>query len=143
MVRMLAAACVALTCATSCAPLTFSKEEAIDYSDYPTVRVEVWIGSYENQDAAQYLVEELQESSGFDEIVFGPRMASDAVLIVDVWVTQVDEDKFESSASYELIDSQRRLVDRGEVDDESVSAREAVEDVLDEVALHYHRPYRI
>jgi hypothetical protein len=65
------------------------------------------------------------------------------VLIVDVWVTQVDEDKFESSASYELIDSQRRLVDRGEVDDESVSAREAVEDVLDEVALHYHRPYRI
>ncbi len=134
---------IALACASGCAPLTFSKEEPVDFSAYPVVRVEVWLGSHEDAQASEYLVKELRRSSGFEQVVYGPRVTATALLLVEVGVSEIDEDRFEGNASHMLFDSSGRIIDRGQVDDESASANEAASDVLDEVALHYHHAYRI
>ena len=143
MVKMMLAAWIALSCAMGCAPLTFSKDEVIDFSAYPAVRVEVRVGPQEHLGATAYLAKALRESSGFEEISYDSRVAYDAELLVDVMVTAVGDDKFEAGATYRLIDAEGRIIDDGEIDDRSWSSLEAREDVLDEIALHYHRPYRI
>lgn len=143
MVMRILTICVALAGAMGCTPLTFTKQDTVAFSAYPLVRVEVWVGSYEDVQATEYFAQRLRESSGFDEVIYGPRLVADAVLVVDVEVSQIDDEEFEAHARYRLFDDAERIVDSGEVKDDGSQSGEAAFDAMDEVVLHYHRAYRI
>ncbi len=134
----------------ACAPLTISREAAIDFERYPDVVVVV--ASARSDEHTAYLVDELAGTSGFELVTADDGRSTSARLEVTVVVTErvdVDSDgdvdtSYDGEARYRLIDAQTgELVDSGEVDDTSQSYFEAFEDVLDEIALHYFRPFRV
>lgn len=143
MVRYLMIACLAVSFSMGCAPLTFSKDEAIDFAAYPVVRVQVRDESHENLSATAYLADELSDKSGFSDVTYEANAGADALLLVDLRVIDASDDSFEAIASYRLLDADGQIVDEGDVDTTSATFLEAEEDALDEIALHYHRPYRI
>ena len=68
-----------------CVPLTLSREAAIDFEAYKTIRVEVNIESFE-----QYIVGELSDVSGFQNVTSNPNQDVDAVLYIDILDTDSD-----------------------------------------------------
>jgi hypothetical protein len=138
MKRMLRVFASALLTA-GCAPLTFSEPAAIDFSRFRSVRVE--------GDMADYLAAELTKSSGFERTTTDPRLAVDLVLRVGVAVAENrDSDgnvDYTARADYRSETPAGVRVDSGSEDDTSDTPWEASEDALDEVALHYIRPYRL
>lgn len=145
--------CAALS-GTGCVPLTFSREPAIDFEAYRHAAVQVSLhglaGFYDVTSATVYLASGLQEASGFETVSVGQSEAADVLLSVSVNVTEwVDFSgdypnyEYDSTASFRAIDPNGFVIDTGQVSDSSESPGEAVEDALDEVVLHYLRPYRL
>ena len=74
----------------------------------------------------------------------------DLILTVDMEITydiEVDDEgnideSYEGVAGYLATTWEGALVDEGSESDSSSSLGETAEDLLDEVALNYHRPYR-
>ncbi len=135
--------------------MTFSKEEAIDFDRYRSVRVVV-VAFAEAQlwgeaEAAHYLAGELEETSGFARVTTDPNEATDVVLEVRLSLrthVSVDDDgdesvEYDGEASFTTFDGAGRRVDGGSVSDSSLTANETLRDTLDEVALHYLAPYRL
>jgi hypothetical protein len=136
-----------------CAPLTFSNEGAIDFSRYRTAFVE--------GDGADYLAGELSEISGFSWVTTDPSVNVDLVIRVAVFLEEHQtcecepesdcddtctcdcEYDYEATASFVAKAPNGALVDSGTENDTSETPLEALEDVLDEVALHYARAYRL
>lgn len=141
--------------AAACVPMTFSKEAAIDFDRYRSVRVEVvpfaeaefW-GAAE---AAHYLAGELSDGSGFERVTTDPNESTDLLLEVRLSLTSqvsVDEDgdehtEYDGEASFTAFDNAGARIDGGLVSDSSITGMETLEDTLDEVALHYLAPYRL
>lgn len=139
---------------SGCVPLTFSHDPAIDFDLYPRVLVEVAVagasGNYIDTSATSYLAGELDHDSGFELVTINPNVEVDLKLTVQVRVNQivtVYEDtvdyEYHAVADFSAVDTEGAEVDSGTVDDTSEFAGEALEDALDEVALHYLRPYRL
>jgi hypothetical protein len=144
------------TClAGSCVPMTFSKEQAIDFDRYRTVRMSVIpfdeATFWGAEEATQYLAGELSASSGFERV--STDLGEDTDLQLEVRLSlrtevNVDEDgnedvDYRGQASFTALDRSGARVDGGVVDDSSTTAFETMEDTLDEVALHYLAPYRL
>ena len=138
-----------LPCA--CVPITFSRDPALDFEVYRHVAVQVFRnGVGEDAIATAYLAAELQELSGFERVSTGDTEAADVFLSVSVSVTELvdyssdpPDYEYQSDASFSAVDPNGAVVDSGHVSDSSESPGEAVEDALDEVTLHYLRPYRL
>ena len=137
-----------------CVPMTFSREPALDFDTYRHAAVVVSMhgiaASYDDTSATVYLVSELQAGSGFETVSPGVSDAADLTLHVDVTLTQTvsaDGDQIEyefaSDTRFTAVDRAGNLVDSGETFDSNEFATEAVQDALDEVALHYLKPYRL
>lgn len=139
---------------SGCVPLTFSREQPIDFEVYRHVVVQVHLQGladlYGETSATVYFASELQELSGFETVSVGNTEAADVVLSVSVNVTEwVDysgdqpDYEYPSDASFQAVDPNGIVIDSGHVSDSSESPGEAVEDALDEVTLHYLKPYRL
>lgn len=137
-----------------CVPMTFSRDPAVDFETYRHAAVQVSMhgsaAAYDDASATVYLVSELQAGSGFETVSLGASDAADLVLHVDVTLTQTvsaDEDEIEyeyaSQTEFTAVDRAGNLIDSGETFDSNEFATEAVQDALDEVALHYLAPYRL
>ena len=145
---------MALVSLWGCVPMTFSREAPIDFEAYPHAAVQVSMhglaASYDDASATVYLVVELQSGSGFQTVSPGVTDAADLMLNVDVTVTHLVssdgnqiEYEFASDARFTAVDRAGNLVDSGETFDSNEFVTEAVQDALDEVALHYLKPYRL
>ena len=133
----------------ACAPLTFSEPGAIDFERYRVARIE--------GDWAGYLAGELAASSGFAAVTTDVTARVDVVIHVTVGVLPdvvctceepcqcncVCEEEYDATASYVATTPDGVMVDQGTESDGISSAAEAIEDALDQVALHYIRPYRL
>jgi hypothetical protein len=130
-----------------CAPLTFSEPPRIDFERYRSVRVSVNPSFTDAAVATAYFAEALRQGSGFAYVTTNPAERVDLLLDVQVDVTtSFDNDgqvSYEGNGSYRATTPTGTLVDRGKEGDQSRSAGEVVEDVLDEVALHYLAPFRL
>lgn len=134
-----------------CTPMTFSNDAPIDFRRYSLVGVNVFVNARFERVESAYLVEELREDSGFQRLQVGIDSDVDAELIieVEVWDEPADDEDdwdgvyYESRADFYLYDRDGNLVDTGSTDAQSEFEREAVEDALDLVSLHYFRDYRI
>ena len=131
-----------------CLPLTFSHEGVIDFDVYSSVYVRP-IGGLSST-FHNYLVEELRRESGFERVTTDENEAVDLVLTVSVEVDRVWDDdddsyEYEVTASFVARTSAGAgvEVDSGRITDSSDFRDEAIEDALDEIALHYLRAYRI
>ena len=139
-----------VACASAgCAPLTFSEPGAVDFARYETALI---VG-----DGADYLASELREISGFELVTTDPAREVDLVITVGVVVTEDTtcdcscdceqscdcDQSFHAVATYAATTPAGELVDRGSEEDTSGTWPEAQADALDEVALHYIRPYRL
>ena len=145
---------LALLSLGGCVPMTFSREAAIDFDTYRHAAVQVSMHglavSYDDAGATAYLVSELQAGSGFETVSPGVSNAADLTLHVDVTVTQLVSSEgegidyeFASDARFTAVDRAGNLIDSGESFDSNEFVTEAVQDALDEVALHYLEPYRL
>ena len=135
----------------ACAPLTLSNDGAIDFERYRSALVQ--------GDGADYLADELRSTSGFERVTTDVSVEVDLVIVVSVFVApdvececddgcECDcdctcETHFDATASYAAMTPGGAVVDQGSETDTSGTEIEAVEDALDEVALHYFRPYRL
>ena len=139
---------------SGCVPLTFSHDPAIDFEVYRRVAVEVLVagasGVAADASATSYLAGELDNGSGFELVTINPSVEVDLTLTVQVRVNEVvtvyDDTvdyEYHAVADFRAVDTEGGVVDSGTVDDTSEFAGEALEDALDEVALHYLRPYRL
>lgn len=148
LVRRLLLAAGMSTCA--CAPLTYSDPGAVDFGIYRSVRVRV-ASSVDPTGAAYYLADELRAVSGFARVTVDPTQPVDTVL--DVYVSTLPEahasadgsldSYYSGEATYRLFSAYGPSLDSGHTTDSSEFEWEAIEDVLDQVALHYIRPYRL
>ncbi|HEY6727631.1 MAG TPA: hypothetical protein VI197_26530 [Polyangiaceae bacterium] len=143
-----------LWAASGCVPITFSREPALDFEIYRHAAVQVslagFVDFYDDTSASVYLASELDEQSGFERVSVGSTEAADVLLTVNVTVRQWVDDSgdypdysYASDASFRATDRNGVVIDSGHVADSSESPGEAVEDALDEVSLHYLRPYRL
>jgi hypothetical protein len=135
--------------AFACAPLTFSEPGALDFDRYRVARVA--------GDGADYLARELAETSGFEAVTTDRSAQVDLVIDVAAYTEEKTtctcdcdcggdcacESDYAATASFVASTPAGVVVDRGSVNDASESELEAVQDVLDEVALHFIRPYRL
>lgn len=146
----LAMQAVVLTCGGSCAPLTVSLDQAIDFERYPSVHVAVISGA--SGADTRYLVAQLLSTSGFQLVTADPEVATHAFLQVELsshGVTSTDADgwintSYEGEARFTLFDAETlEVIDSGSVEDSSAFALEIDDDLMDRVALHYHRPFRL
>ncbi len=151
------AAVAASAAATSCAPLTFSDDGILDYEEYSSVRIQVEIQDAWNihQDEhdyivyTAYLIGEMRRVSGFETVIAQGNGPTDVFLSVNVTVTaeaSADDDgdnDYTAEATFVAYGATGEEIDRDEVNDTSDTYNEAIEDVLDEIAAHYIRPYRI
>ena len=140
---------------SACVPMTFSKEEAIDFERYRSVRVEVITfgeaAFWGATEAAHYLAGELSHGSGFERVTTDANQTTDLVLEVRLSLTidvSVDDEgdehtEYDGEASFTSFDGTGARVDGGFVSDSSTTELETLEDTLDEVALHYLAPYRL
>jgi hypothetical protein len=137
-------------CGGACAPLTISREAPIDFERYPDVLVVV--SSATSQAHSAYLADELADSSGFALVTTDESQPTSVRLEVAVVVTQrveIDDEggvdtSYDGEGRLRLVDTQTgEIVDSGAVNDTSEFYFDAFEDVLDEVALHYFRPFRL
>jgi hypothetical protein len=148
LVRRLLLAAAMSTCA--CAPLTYSEPGAVDFGRCRSVRVSV-ASSVDPVGATYYLADELRAVSGFAYVTVDAAQPVDAVLTVSVSTLPEAETRadgsldgyYSSEANYRLFSSHGPSLDAGHTSDSSESEWEAIEDALDQVALHYIRPYRL
>lgn len=130
-----------------CAPLTFSEPEELDFSAYRSVRVAVIPSFTDPAYASEYLAHELRRDSGFERVTTEPSERVDLLLSVQVAViSEIDSDgeiQYRGEGNYVATSSLGAVVTHGSEDDQSASPGEVVEDVLDEVALHFIRPFRL
>jgi len=139
----------ALLFACSCAPLTYSDDGAVDYQTYSRVRVTV-AASNTGSDAANYLVSELQATSGFATVTLDPAVPVDAVLTVTLTVVYSPTtdaqghtaDRYDGTADYTLTAGSSR-VDSGSDTGTGSNDIDAAESALDGVIEHYVAPYRL
>jgi hypothetical protein len=154
MMRRLCAVLLGLWALSGCVPITFSREPALDFEVYRHAAVQVslsgFVDFYNDTSASVYFAAELDELSGFERVSVGNTEAADVLLTVSVTVREwVDysgdypEYSYDSDASFRATDPNGVVIDSGHVSDSSESPGEAVEDALDEVTLHYLRPYRL
>ena len=106
--------------------------------------------SYDDQSATVYLASELQADSGFDTVSIGDAASADLLLSVSVTMTELVDTsgdspdyEYQADASFRAIDPNGTEIDSGYVSDSNEFPDEALEDALDEVTLHYLRPYRL
>lgn len=129
---------------SACAPLTFSGAGDVDFEAYRSVYVDVRSGIHEPR-ATDYLASELAHSSGFEVVTTDPGAATSAKLLVDLTLTTSTEDDgsvgYDAHASFQLA-SGAATIDQGSENNSGSSPDEAVDDVLDDVSLHYIAPYR-
>jgi hypothetical protein len=144
-----AAALLGLCSALACAPVTFSEPGAIDFDRYRRALIA--------GDGADSLAGELAATSGFAVITTDPRADVDVVIRVAVFreehrtcECECDcgggcscESDYEATASFVAKTPAGALVDGGSENDTSATELEAIQDALDEVALHFIRPYRL
>ena len=147
-------ACLLLLSLGACAPLTYSREAAVDYRRYARVHVSVQ-GSSGGDSRTRYLEAELREHSGFRTVTTDPAALVDALLDVELFVdTQVTITSEGTSvlssavADYRLVAPDGSVIDSGveteETEDDNVLFTSDVgEEALDGVVLHYLRPFRI
>lgn len=138
----------ALLLAAACAPLTYSEQGAVDFETYGSVRVSVTSTSF--TDGSEYLVNELEATSGFETVTLDPAVPVDAVLDVSlnvIFAPTVDAegnsvDQYEATTDYALTAGTTH-VDSGHTTGTAVNANDAAESALDGVATHYVAPYRL
>ena len=149
-----------------CAPLTFSNSSAVDFERYSSVYVTVSAPDIGGEYAGEYLASQLRQSSGFSLVTTDPEVVVELELHIDVRVTPppgsadvvivISSDEgsvdisgesetadYEATAAYVATSSDGAVIDFGVQEDTSHSTLEAVHDVLDQVDLHYMRPYRL
>ena len=137
-----------------CVPLTFSREAPIDFDVYRHVTVQVSVhglgSSYDDRSATVYLASELQADSGFETVSIGDTASADLFLNVSVTLAELVDNsgdtpdyEYQADAGFKAFDPSGNEIDSGYVSDTSEFASEAIEDTLDELTLHYLRPYRL
>lgn len=129
---------------SACAPLTFSGAGDVDFEAYRSVYVDVRSGIHEPR-ATDYLASELAHGSGFEVVTTDPSAATSVKLLVDLTLTTSTDDdgsvSYDAHASFQLA-SGEAIVDQGSENNGGNSPDEAIDDVLDDVSLHYIAPYR-
>ena len=150
-----------------CAPLTFSNSSAVDFEEYSSVYVAVDAPDVGGEYAREYLASRLRESSGFSLVTTDPEVEVDLALHIDVRVTappdapdviiaissgeetsvdvsgESETADYDATAAYVATSADGDVIDFGLEEDTSYSTLEAVHDVLDQVDLHYMKPYRL
>lgn len=133
-----------------CTPITLDNDPPIDFDVYRSVYVPPLQGEGFAAERA-FFVNRLREDSGFRRVTTNPADEVDAVLIVAVRLVDIDIDfddddrEYETEAQFRLEDAVTgKVIDRGTVeDDSSASYEDALEEALDDVVLHYLKPYRL
>jgi hypothetical protein len=129
---------------SGCAPLTFSGSGDIDFEIYRSVYVDVRSGIHEPR-ATDYLANELAHGSGFETVTIDPSAATSVELLVDLSLSTSTENdgslRYDAHASFQLV-SGGAIVDQGSENNGGDFPDEAIDDVLDDVSLHYIAPYR-
>jgi hypothetical protein len=150
-----------------CAPLTFSNSSAVDFEEYSSVYLTVSAPDVGGEYAREYLASQLRQSSGFSLVTTDPEVVVDLELHVDVRITpppgspdvlilitsgeesgvdisgESETADYDATATYVATSADGAVIDFGVQEDTSYSTLEAVHDVLDQVDLHYMRPYRL
>jgi hypothetical protein len=150
-----------------CAPLTFSKSSSVDFEEYSSVYVSVSAPDVGGAYAQEYLASRLRQSSGFSLVTTDPEVVVELDLHIDVRVTpppgapdvvilltsgdetsidisgESDTTDYDATAAYVATSADGDVIDFGVQEDTSYSTLEVVHDVLDQVDLHYMRPYRL
>ena len=90
------------------------------------------------------------DGDGFDTVSIGDTASADLVLNVSVTMTELvdasgdsPDYEYQADASFRAVDPNGNEIDSGHVSDSNEFPGEALEDALDEVTLHYLRPYRL
>lgn len=144
---------LALTAA--CTPMTFSNEQRVDFSAYPSVAIEMG-GPDGSERQGAYLASELSAHSGFRRVTRDRRDPASALLAVDLeiriddsWIDLLSDDQdpelsYSADVHYQLFAADGHLIDSGadSVEDELTSF-DAAESALDQVVLHYLPSYRL
>lgn len=129
---------------SACAPLTFSGSSDVDFETYRSVYVEVRSGTHEPR-ATEYLARELARSSGFKVVTTDASVATDVKLVVDLSLTTSTESDgsidYDAHASFQLA-SRAAVLEQGTESNSGDYPDEAIDDVLDDVSLHYIARYR-
>lgn len=130
---------VSLMCA--CNPITFHKESVVDFTQYQRVYVDL----EESDSLNRYIKEQLQQSSGFSEVVDAEQDADAILKITLTYNLEADpDDEFINvNVSFELYSATGDRIDQGEYSASSLGYSEAKEDALDEVVNHYLGSYAI
>jgi len=157
--RLRALALPLLLGGSGCAPLTLSNDASIDFAAYPSVSLELG-GPDGSERQRAYLESELREHSGFQRILPARAAPNEASAQLSVELTldssyegliellstddEQEEITYSASVIYRLFARDGHVVDSG---GESVSDEDsyfgAAESALDQVVLHYLRPYRL
>ena len=141
-----------------CTPLTFSHEGRIDFTRYTEVNVAQVtyvspdfgvIDPVPQPSLAIVMAELLRDNSGFRSVTTTksdrPELLVQIVVEKERSLDDRDNDTVEGSARFELIDRNGATIVSGEVaqtgSDDDVAGLQ--EDLLDEVAYFFLRPYRI
>lgn len=152
--RIGCAAVLALALLGGCQPLTFSHEAVIDFGRYQRVYVQpiaITGGSLLTGTSVglqDYLIRELEASSGFAVITGNPAVDHDVVLVVSI---RFDEDYDPDDNDYEwTADTSWVLrtvggdpVHAGDTYERDNDPEEAAEEALDALANVYLRAYRL
>jgi len=143
-----------------CAPLTLSNDASIDFTAYPSVSLELG-GPDGSERQRAYLESELREHSGFRHVVPAGAAENEASarlsveltldssydgLVIVLLSTEEEQEgiSYSAAVSYRLFARDGHVIDSGaeSVNDED-SYFNAAESALDQVVLHYLRPYRL
>ena len=145
-----------MTLVTACGDLTFENPGQVDFQRFRSVLVlPITVeGVYQfdsfgsNDDAYDYLVDELRSSSGFQDVITHQLTRTDADL--SVWLStseqydyETDEITYFVSTSFLLVDSSGREVISGTSVSSDSNLSDAVNETLREVSHAFLEPYRI
>lgn len=135
---------------SGCTSLTYSQQAVVDFARYRTAYVTVRSAAPRLDTA--YLAQELREYSGFEHVTTDPVAQADIdlELSIIIWLERyVDADGYETltwhgEGRYAAFDVHtQRLMDTGVIEEEGSSAADAATDVIDVLAVRYHRPFRL
>jgi hypothetical protein len=136
--------------------MTFSNEQSVDFSAYPSVSVEVG-GPDGSERQREYLASELSAHSGFWHVTRDRREPASARLAVEL-VIRIDdrpivllgsddgdpEITYSAEVHYRLVAADGERIDSGADSAEGeLTSFDAAEAALDRIVLHYLPSYRL
>ncbi len=129
-----------------CTPVTLDNDPTFDFARWSVLYVAPIDGA--GRSADQFLVTRLRDQAGFKRVVTEPSPDVNCILYVRVDVTEdYDSDgdvEYDAVARFRVESAfDGSVIDSGTASDDAGFYEEALEEALDDISLHYLRPYRL